>query len=165
MWWLAAAGVAAAIVAQAAAAGPAWRLSPDGFGPFRVGMSFAQARKLAPRLEASPPELLASEGCDEIALPGHPGVTLMFIDGVLGRVDLFRPGLQTTRGVGPGDRVARVRRAYPGLSTMAHKYDEGERYLSERSGDKGIRFETSKGRIRTVYAGRWEQVIYVEGCL
>jgi hypothetical protein len=37
--------------------------------------------------------------------------------------------------------------------------------LTERSGGSAIRFETKKGRIDKVYAGRWTQVQYVEGCL
>jgi hypothetical protein len=165
MWRLAAAGIAAAILGQAAAAGPAWRLDTEGFGPFRVGMSFAQARKLAPRLQATPDKLRASSSCDQLALPGHPGVALMFVDGVLGRIDLFRPGVRTTRGVQPGDRVERAMQAYPGLDAEPNKYDENERYLTGRGGDRAIRFETKKGRIDKLYAGRWAQVQYIEGCL
>jgi hypothetical protein len=158
--------MAAAMLGRAAAAaGPAWRLDPEGFGPLKVGMSFAQARKLAPRLKATPAGLRASEGCDQLALPGHPGVALMFIDGTLTRIDLFRPGVRTTRGIAPGDRVARVMQAYPGLGTEPNKYDENERYLTGRSGGGAIRFETKQGRIDKVYAGRWAQVQYVEGCL
>jgi hypothetical protein len=165
LWRLAAAGIVAAILGQAAAAGPAWRLSTDGFGPLKVGMSFAQAHKLAPRLKATPARLLATEGCDQLALPGHPGVALMFVDGALARVDLFQPGPRTTRGVQPGDRVKQAMQAYPGLSAEPNKYDENERYLTERSGDGAIRFETRQGRVDKIYAGRWAQVQYVEGCL
>jgi hypothetical protein len=164
---LAAACLAWAAVAsnQAAAASPAWRLGYDGYGPFKVGMSFAQVRKLAPRLKATPANLRASSNCDQLPLPGHPGVALMFVGDELTRVDLFRPGPRTTRGIQPGDRVARALQAYPGLSAEPNKYDENERYLTARSGDGAIRFETDKGRIGKVYAGRWAQVQYVEGCL
>jgi hypothetical protein len=55
--------------------------------------------------------------------------------------------------------------AYPGLSAEPNKYDEDERYLTGRSGDGAIRFETRKGRIDKIYAGRWAQVQYVEACL
>ncbi len=42
----------AATAAPQSAAMPAssWRLSPGGYGPFKIGMNFAQVRKLAPRL-------------------------------------------------------------------------------------------------------------------
>jgi hypothetical protein len=163
--YLAAAGLALILACQPAAAGSGWTLGPDGFGPFKVGMSFAQARKIAPRLKATPAGLRASSGCDQLALPGHKGVALMFIDGELTRIDLFRPGVRTTRGIAPGDRVERAMHAYPELSAEPNKYDENERYLTERSGDSAIRFETNKGRIDKVYAGRWTQVQYIEGCL
>jgi hypothetical protein len=162
-WRLAAACLALVSNVQAAPAG--WRLAPDGFGPLKVGMSFAQVRKIAPRLQATPANLRASTGCDQLALPGHPGVALMFVDDELTRIDLFRPGPRTTRGIQPGDRVARAMHAYPGLSAEPNKYDEDERYLTGRSGNGAIRFETKKGRIDKVYAGRWPQVQYIEGCL
>jgi hypothetical protein len=160
-----AAAMAVAIIGQAAAAAPAWRLDPSGFGPLKIRMSFDQVRKLAPRLKATPPGLLASQSCDQLALPGHPGAALMFVDGTLTRIDLFRPGPRTTRGIQAGDRVARTMQAYPGLRAEPNKYDENERYLTERSGDGAIRFETRKGRIANIYAGRWAQVQYIEGCL
>ncbi|MGB9108534.1 MAG: hypothetical protein WCC39_07585 [Telluria sp.] len=154
------------LAAAGAMAAPAdWRLDPGGYGPFKVGMSYAQARKIAPRLQATPPDLRASSGCDQLALPGHPGVALMFVDDALTRIDLFRPGPRTTRGIQPGDRVKRAMQAYPGLRAAPNKYDENERYLTARSGGGAIRFETKQGRIDKVYAGRWAQVQYVEGCL
>jgi hypothetical protein len=151
--------------AGAMAAPAAWRLGPDGFGPLKVGMSFAQAHKVAPRLKATPAGLRASSGCDQLALPGHPGVALMFVDGTLARIDLFRRGPRTTRGIQPGDRVKRAMQVYPGLRAEPNKYDDAERYLTEHTGDGAIRFETKQGRIDKVYAGRWAQVQYVEGCL
>jgi hypothetical protein len=157
--------LALAAAAQAGAPPADWRLGPEGYGPFKVGMAYAQARRIAPRLKATPADLRASSGCDQLALPGHPGVALMFVDDTLARIDLFRPGPRTPRGVGPGDRVKRAMQAYPGLRASPDKYDDDERYLTERSGDSAIRFETKQGRIDKVYAGRWAQVQYVEGCL
>jgi hypothetical protein len=157
-----------ALAGKAAAQAPAdvdWRLAPDGFGPFRVGMSFAQVRQRAPGLAATPVSLRASSNCDQLPLPGHPGVALMFIDDALVRIDLFRPGPRTTRGVQPGSRVARAMRAYPGLRAEPRAYEEDERFLTELSGVNAIRFETEKGRIEKIYAGRWAQVQYIEGCL
>jgi hypothetical protein len=164
-WRLAAAGLALVLACQPADADSGWTLAPEGFGPFKVGMSFAQVRKISPRLKATPAGLRASSGCDQLPLPGHPGVALMFVDGVLGRIDLFQPGVRTTRGVEPGDPVDQAMQAYPGLRAEPNKYDDDERYLTERSGDGAIRFETKQGRIDKVYAGRWAQVQYVEGCL
>jgi hypothetical protein len=50
----------------------------------------AGAQDRAPA-EATPANLRASSGCDQLALPGHPGVALMFVDDELTRIDLFRP--------------------------------------------------------------------------
>jgi hypothetical protein len=160
------AAICLALAAGAQAGSPAvdWRLGLDGFGPLKVGMSFAQVRKLAPGLAATPDGRFDGN-CSQFPLPGHPGVALMFVDGVLGRVDLFEPGPRTTRGVKPGDRVERAMRAYPGLSASPRAYEENERYLTARSGANAIRFETKNGRIENVYAGRWAQVQYIEGCL
>jgi hypothetical protein len=154
-----------ALAASARAAPADWRLEPGGFGPLKVGMPFAQAQKLAPGLAATPASLRASSSCDQVPLPNHPGVALMFVDGELARIDLFRAGPRTTRGIGPGSRVAQAMRAYPGMRVEPRAYEENERFLTERSGDKAIRFETEHGLIDKVYAGRWAQVQYIEGCL
>jgi hypothetical protein len=165
-WFFGAVCVALAALAGAEPRPPAdWRLGPDGFGPFKLGMPFAQAQKLAPGLTATPVDLRASSGCDQLPLPGHPGVALMFVDGELARIDLFRPGLRTTRGVGPGSRAAQAMRAYPGMRVEPRAYEDSGRFLTARSGADAIRFETEKGRIENVYAGRWAQVQYMEGCL
>jgi hypothetical protein len=160
--------VLSAAAAAAAQTKPpaAWELSPDGFGPLKVGMPFAQVRRLVPGLKPTPIDLRASSTCDQLPLPGHPGVALMFVDDALRRIDLFRPGPHTTRGIQPGDPVARAMRAYPGLAAAPRAYEEeDERFLTTRSGANAIRFETEKGRIQNIYAGRWAQVRYIEGCL
>lgn len=153
-----------ATAAPAATPASSWRLSPEGYGPFKIGMRFAQVRKLAPRLRPTEASLLVSPGCDYLPLPGHRGVGLMFIDGRLRRIDLSQPGLLTTRGVGPGDTVARVLRAYPGLEATPRAYVENEQSLTRHAGPNAIRFETIKGRIDDVYAGRWAEVQLMEEC-
>jgi hypothetical protein len=163
-WCFAAACLA---LAAAAYAKPPreWKLAPDGFGPLKVGMRFAQVQEFAPGLAPSPPSLRASSNCDQLPLPGHPGVALMFVGDELARIDLFRTGLRTTREVGPGDPVERVMRSYAELADEPRAYEENERTLTLHSGDNAIRFETHEGRIESVYAGRWAQVQYIEGCL
>ncbi len=55
------------------------------------------------------------------------------------------------------------------LQTDPSQYtaDEGGHYLTLRSGDQryGMRFEIEKGEVTTFYAGKYEAVQYVEGCL
>jgi len=163
---MALAAAAAAACLPAAAGDRDWTLDSAGFGPLKIGMSFEQARYIAgPRLQPTARALRASPACDQLPLPGHKGVALMFVDGVLARIDLFQPGPRTMRGIQPGDRVEQAMRAYPGLRASPRAYAEDERYLTERSGANAMRFETEKGRIENVYAGRWAQVQYMEGCL
>jgi len=154
----------AAAARSAAMPTSSWRLSPEGYGPFRIGMRFAQVRKLAPRLRPTEASLLVSPDCDYLPLPGHRGVGLMFIDGRLRRIDLSLAGLRTTRGVGPGDPVSKVLKAYAGLEAAPRAYVENEQTLTHHAGPNAIRFETLEGRIDDVYAGRWAEVQLIEGC-
>lgn len=151
--------------AGATPAAPAWKLSPDGFGPLKIGMRFSEARRVAgKRLKPTPPPQ-GNPQCDQMLLPGHPGVSLMFVDGRLQRVDIYKPGIRTTRGAAPGDAVRKVRQAYPGLTATPHKYAGGEQYLTlGPSGGHALRFQTGKGRIDRIYGGRWQEVQLVEGC-
>jgi hypothetical protein len=130
-------------------------------------MSFEQVRHVVgPRLQPTPPGLRASPGCDQLPLPGHTGVALMFIDGVLHRIDVVKPGIRTTAGVAVGDPAAQVARAYAGVVQAPNAYDERESYLTAGPGHRrAIRFETDKGRVGAMIGGDWDQVQYIEGCL
>lgn len=76
-----------AVARSVAAPASSWQLGPGGYGPFKIGMSFRQVRRLAPRLRQTEAALLVSPDCDYLPLPGHRGVGLMFIDGRLRRID------------------------------------------------------------------------------
>lgn len=144
-----------------------WTLGPDGFGPLHIGMRFAQAQQVAgPALQPGDPALLPTRGCEELPLAGHPGVALMFVDGVLHRIDVFRAGVRTGSGIGVGDAVARVEHTYPALARAPNAYDENEAYLTVGPEQgRAVRFETREGKVGRIYAGDWRQVQYVEGCL
>ncbi len=93
----------------------------------------------------------------------------MIEEGHLVRVDVNEAGIATERGIGVGDTEDQVKKAYGALRIEPSKYtgDEGGRYLTIRDRDQryGIRFETEKGKVTTFYAGKYEAVQYVEGCL
>jgi len=165
---LAAAGMALAVSLQAPAAEDrSWTLGRDGFGPLKIGISFEQARRIAgPELRPTTPELLASPACDQLPLPGHKGVALMFVEGVLRRIDVFKPGIRSAAGIAVGDPVSRVAHAYAGVRQEPNHYDERESYLTAGPEQgRALRFETDKGKIGQMYAGDWPQVQYTEGCL
>lgn len=157
--------VAASAATATTRAAPAWKLSEDGFGPLRIGMDYEQARRAAGKPIKPTPPPQGNPQCDQMLLPGHPGVSLMFVDGSLQRVDVYRAGIRTKRGIATGDSLRSVRRAYPRLTETPHKYVRGEHYLTagpERG--RALRFETDKGRIKRIYGGRWQEVQLVEGC-
>ncbi|HEY0013994.1 MAG TPA: hypothetical protein VGB79_14220 [Allosphingosinicella sp.] len=164
----------AAAAAMLGAAAPAaqyranWRITPDGLGPLRIGMSRAQVTRIvgAP-LEGE--EL--TEGCIEMqAARGWRGIFFMFEEGRLTRISLgSESGISTPRGIAVGASEADVRRAYGrGIESEEHTYQEAPaRYFTfwtvpER---RGVRFETDgRRRVDTIHAGG-PSIRYVEGCL
>jgi hypothetical protein len=166
-----AAAAAAFLLAAApplAAQNSAWRLTPDGYGPIRIGMTRAEVTRLvgAP-LEGEE----YTEGCIEThAGRGWGGMWFMFEGGRLSRISVAeRSRVTTPRGIGIGATEAAVRRAYPaGLVAEPHEYQSPPaRYLTfwVRPEVRGIRFETNESRrVATIHAGG-SSIQYVEGCL
>jgi hypothetical protein len=152
----------------AAAQDAAWRLTPDGYGPVRIGMSRAEvARTVGAALVGEE----HTPGCIEThATRGWSGMWFMFEEGRLTRISVSEGSRVTTpRGIGVGASEAAVRRAYSGgLAVEPHHY-EGlpGRYLTYwlRLNVRGVRFETDRSRrVRTIHAGG-PSIQYVEGCL
>jgi hypothetical protein len=52
------------------------------------------------------------------------------------------------------------------LDVQPHKYDTNGHTitLKSSSGEAGLRFETSAGKVTAIQAGPWEHLHYVEGC-
>ncbi len=151
-----------------------WALRFDGIGPLKIGMSFGQADlALGLVLQRTPPAQLPTKGCEQIGVPRHPGVALMFIDDVLERIDVFEPGTPALDNLAVGAPVSQVLSAYPNIDQQEHAYDDGEQYLTLYA-DKtappsphglALRLTTYKGKIGAIIAGRLQEVRYIEGCL
>jgi hypothetical protein len=164
---------AAGALLLGAAAPPAeragWRLTPDGLGPLRIGMSRAQVQRIAgaPLLGEE-----YTEGCIEMqAERGWDGIWFMFEEGRLTRISLGGPesGIATPRGIAVGATEAEVRRAYgASLESEEHTYQEAPAlYLTHWTvpDRRGVRFETNgERRVETIHAGG-PSIRYVEGCL
>lgn len=166
--WTSRTVVLAMLLAPLACAAGDWALRMDGIGPLQVGMGFDEANVvLGKRLEHTPLTMRDSPDCDEIELPGHKGVYLMFVDDVLVRVDMWEAGDRTDAGVEVGGPVQQVFDAYAHVAAQRHAYDESERYLTVPSpdGKLAIRFETLHGKVGGMYAGRYQAIQYIEGCL
>ena len=161
----------AALAAPAAAPAqpPGWRLTPDGYGPARIGMTPAQvSAALSARLEGDAIE--DAQVCVEMtAVDGYRGFYFMFENGRLSRISATEPSQATTAlGIGIGATAARVRRAYgPAMRAETHEYlGRPAEYLTlwTRHSARGIRFETdSDRRVTAIHVGG-ASIRYVEGC-
>lgn len=166
--------VLAAIALSLAGAAPAqmrtWPLTPDGYGPVRIGMTRAQvSAALRSPLEGEPIE--DEESCIELtATRGHPQLAFLFQARRLSRISVAGAGpIRTQRGIGIGSTAAQIRRAYrPRLEAEVHEYlgAPGE-YITwwARPNRRGLRFETDNNRrVDVIHAGDGS-IRLIEGCL
>ena len=152
------------------------RLSLDGVGPVRVGMTLKEAAAAAgvpielldmppgPECRYAVPDRAAGTG-DELAF--------MVVDGRIARIDVGMMGpdrIRTVSGIGKGSTEAEVRATYPGrIRVEPHPYIPNGRYLVYVPSDPGLRhlsliFETVDGEVRSFRAGLTDQVSWTEGC-
>jgi hypothetical protein len=170
------AAIALALLASpAAAAGPAApRLTLDGIGGLRIGMTLQEMQQVVGPLDIG---YLDGPECGEgqPKRPWIPGVSFMVENGRLTRVDVDqgkppapRVRTQTEAGVGIGSTIAEVKRAYgKHLRIEPHPYDnEDGRYLVIKGLKPGreIIFEAFHGRVDSFRAGKSRSVEYIEGC-
>jgi hypothetical protein len=148
---------------------PGWRLTPDGYGPARIGMTPAQlSQALAIRLEG---DALEDENVcvEKTAVQGYRGFFFLFERGRLSRISATEPSQAVTAlGLGMGATATQVRRAYgPTLRAEAHTYHgRPAEYLTlwRRRAANGIRFETGPDRrVETIHVGG-AAIRYIEGC-
>jgi hypothetical protein len=147
-------------------------LTDRGLGPVRLGMSLEAAGKALGRR-------LKVDGGADCAVArradGRDGdVTYMAEKDVITRIDVgrakagARASAVTAAGVGLGASEAQVRGAYgPRLKIEPHPYDEKGHYLrvEDPGKQRGIIFETSRGRVTSFRAGLYPALDYKEGCL
>ena len=166
----AAAALLLALTGAAPAQSPVWPLTPDGYGPARIGMTRAQV-SAALRSPLQGQAVEDEETCIELtATRGHPNLFLLFEDGRLSRISTAGGGrIRTQRGIGVGSSAAEVRRAYgPRIEAETHEYlGAPAEYLTwwARPNRRGLRFETDTDRrVDTIHAGN-ASIRYIEGCL
>jgi len=168
------------------------KVTTQGFGPIRVGMTVEEAS------QASGTQLVALDGkapyvketCSYVKLPDGPnGLELMLNYNRIVRVDLSsqitkdingRPQLvdvtqeirqiSTQSGARIGDTEAQIKGLYPGqLEISRHKYiPEGHvmTFIPKDAEDSNYRliFETDGNRVMYIRAGRLPEVEWVERC-
>ena len=134
------------------------RLSPQGLGPIRFGMSAAQA-ETASGLSVGVEESVGD--CSFWTLPGLPlpAANLVALDGRFAYVLLFRRNVSTSRGIKVGDGLTRLRHRYRGKLYSGHSaaLDAAEMRLfsSTRVGAATyeIEFDIDRGRVGYISAG------------
>ena len=160
----------AALLTQASATGAtADRLSFDGLGPARIGMtrSVLEAALGGPLSKDEATEDAAS--CEIVSpLHGDGSVSYMLLNGRVARIDIDTDQVFTLSGIGLDATEARVMATYPGrVSVEPHAYiGPAGKYLTllSRDGRRGIRFETDGGKVTRFYAGTAEAIQLIEGC-
>lgn len=157
-------------------------LTPEGWGPLRIGMSLedvtvAVGGKADPDAMGGP----EPEFCEEYQPAQTPeGLYVMIEEGVLTRITLNDSSeVHTAEGLSVGDSADAVRAAYGGrLESMPHTYvtAPGEYLTVWSSGEvtdngtsdpnaRGIRYEIGEDeQVQLIHAGG-PSIQYVEGCL
>ena len=149
---------------------PAWTLTELGYGPLKVGLTFAAANDSLKGMLKSAPSANLSE-CDYVKWEGGPvGLNVMVIEGKIARVDATdSSAIATAEGARIGDSEERIQSLYANRVTVTnHKYEDGH-YLTVRAANAAdtlhvIIFETAKGKVTRFRGGAKPGVEYVEGC-
>jgi hypothetical protein len=155
------------VTAVATLADDSWVVREDGAGPVKIGMSLSQLNTLLTEKFVLPAEK-DDRACFYVTPKKQPKLSFMMLDGKLGRIDVKKPGVQTSTGIQVGDSEKHATQVYGRrLKIEPHQYIDNGHYLTAKSDDGkfGIRFETEDGKITRYYAGRYDAIQYVEGCL
>jgi hypothetical protein len=126
------------------------KIRDNGIGKVFTGMTIKKARQAAGiRLERS-----RIGDCVYLsATPGSPeGPDLRFHNGKLRHVTIGGTGYATKRGVKVGDRVRKVRRLYPRLTSRSNL--GGGRDLIARRKRNRLIFSVAQGRVYRISGGR-----------
>ena len=166
--------------APASAAG---KLTAQGFGPLRIGMTRAEVEAaLGPDSDPASVGGAEPESCDQWRPERAPdGLLVMIQDGVLTRISVASPSkLKTDRGFGVGDSAVAIKAAYGAEAVSEpHKYSPApaEDIFIWTSGGpansgawvqdpaaRGVRYEIDgEGRVGIIHVGG-PSIQLVEGC-
>jgi hypothetical protein len=145
------------------------KLSLQGFGPIRIGMTLAQAQSITGGALVGQDS--GNQECFYVTPSAAPeGIKLMVTEGRIARIDITSPAYASMRGARVGQMQDKVTRLYLGqLEISQHKYDDNGFYLTFIPKDLAdqryrMEFETDGMRITRFRAGKLPEVQYVEGC-
>jgi len=154
--------------------GAGWRVSFDGYGPVRIGMTVDEAQRLLQGPLAID-TYLDDASCRYFTPKGagpQPTVAFMTDQRRIVRIDVFAgsgPQPATDRGARIGDTERRIFELYPGhVKSGPHHYTGPQgHYLRvfDDSGHVRMIFETNGKTVENYRVGREPAIEYVEGCL
>ncbi|MEH1927794.1 hypothetical protein [Nostoc sp.] len=145
------------------------KLSINGIGQVRVGMTVSQARK------AAGTQLIgdsANNSCYYVKPQNEPkNLLFMVTKGRISRVDVRQnTQITTLKGAKIGDTEAQIKSLYPGqIKVTPHKYVQGGHYLTFIPKDRAnqnyrVVFETDGKRVTQFRSGKLPEVEFVESC-
>ena len=155
-----------------------FRISLNGFGPIKVGMTVREASRVINRKL----EFVDNAGggtetgaCQYYRIKDGPsGLWFMVVSGSIARVDVdydSKPGqFRTISGASIGDSEENIQHLYgKNITTQLHHYEKNGKYYVFTPNDESDRkyrlvFETVNGRVQYIRAGRLPEVLGVEGC-
>ncbi|CAN7180248.1 hypothetical protein [Brevundimonas sp. LjRoot202] len=152
------------------------KLTAQGYGPLRIGMTLAEI-EAAMGPDANPDAVGGPEPerCDMFRPARAPeGLLVMVVDGALASVWVSRnAAVETDRALNVGDTAAEVKRVYAAAAeVMPHKYAEApSEYVTvwstadhQSPAARGLKYEIGPdGRVQSI-AGGGPSIQYVEGC-
>lgn len=142
-----------------------WRISPEGVGAVRIGMTTKQATGV---LKPAPDSTGIGDPalCEEYAAGGDHHIHFMVEENRVTRVSAG-DGVATPEGIKVGDPVAAVHKAYPTLEMADAPYGEPPAHdlYWWKTPKMGLRFEIDeRGKFAAIHGGG-ESIRYMEGCL
>jgi hypothetical protein len=148
------------------------RLGTNGIGPVQVGMTLKEAEAASGR-KFKLSESIEGNTCNYATVLGIQGVSVMFINGTIERVDISNPRILSLRGAKIGDSEDRIKDLYKGqIKVTPHPYgrDRTDHYLTfypkdRQDQDYRLIFETRKNKVSRFRGGHLPAVDYIEGCL
>ncbi|MCF4165562.1 hypothetical protein L2U69_07905 [Zavarzinia compransoris] len=179
---LAAVALSLVLVAGGRAGAVDWTLSPDGYGPVRIGMAPAEAAlALGMALAPTDPTVAAPDPeCHHLHAPALEGedITFMVEHGRISRVSVYSGPLSTgtDRGITIGSTEAEVLAAYgDSVEIQPAEYVDGHDVVVwDEGAGRGIRFVTMAAdpadlseplhlHVSEIHVGG-ESIHWVEGC-
>ena len=149
------------------------KLSINGIGPVRVGMSVAQAETAA-GIRLTRPNSSDNKECFYVKpQSGTPDVLFMVTNNRIARVEVQgNSPLTTISGARIGDTESKIKSLYPGQIQVTPKIYyrfNGAHNLTftpkdPNEGNYRVVFETERNRVTTFRSGKLPEVEWVEGC-